>query len=153
MCRAPSVREVPSEETVYDDQIVGSSTHQADVANNTDNYYLKIVDQTDVHGSWTLKLAIGSVVPPNGSFRLNMKSKGHGIQGEVNCDVYYKDDQSEMIQVARLIVEINNDGTAFALFPFVNDLATSEKLSSEPMKFRNTLHVKNVGSFSLSIHS
>lgn len=148
----PPALVVSSEETTP--PILVAATFQAKVANNTENYYFKVVNVNDTHGKWTSQPALNTkVYPPNGSFQLGMTSKGNGIQGEVNCEVYYKKNEQDIdgIKVAYLIVEINNDGTAFALFPFVNDQETSNRLKD--MKFKNTLHVVNDGAYSLIVKS
>ncbi len=133
--------------------ILGSSG-QATINNDTDDYTFKNCSKSDTHGSWDSYPDESKSYGPHEHFEFSMHSKGNGIQGQIDCEVYYSKSQtnSESYQVARLLLEMNNGGTAIALFPYVNDEATSNKLVAAKYQYR--LYAQNVENnpYSYNIH-
>ena len=126
-------------------------SRQAVITNKTDDFVFKNCQKADRHGSWKSYPSTGDVIKPDQYFEFGMKSKGNGIQGVINCDVYYQLNGSEpdSLLVAKLLLEMNNDGTVIGLFPYVNDLDVSKKLLTANYKY--TLHAENQGNYSFDI--
>ena len=130
--------------------------YQSKVSNMTDNYVFRNCTRHDTHGSWIDSPSKDDVIRPGGYFTFVMKSKGHGIQGEIRCTIHYqpKKDAAEKeappeIEMGRLLIEIDNDGTAFALFPFINDPAKAKQLVDR--NFRYTLYVETNDNYSITV--
>jgi hypothetical protein len=123
---------------------------QSKVSNSTDHYIFRDCTRHDTHGSWVDSPSPADVIQPHGYFTFAMKSKGHGIQGEIRCAVSYKPKEAAAIEMGRLLIEIDANGTAFAVFPFINDPDTAKRLVDA--KFKYTLWVDTDDAFSITVH-
>jgi hypothetical protein len=130
---------------------VGYFSEQTIVTNATQKYTFSNCHRHGTHGDWKDFPDSSDIIGPGDYFTLKMKSKGNGIQGETRCDVSYQIQDGDLVKMGKLFVEMSNDGTAFALFPFINDKDTAEKLKHA--KYQYKLHVENDGNFSLRIKS
>jgi hypothetical protein len=126
--------------------------NQSTVSNMTKNYTLRDCEKHDTHGSWINSPSPADVIGPDTYFTFTMKSKGHGIQGEIRCVIQYKTKTKDPVEIAmgRLLIEIDNDGTAFAVFPFINDEATAAQLVAGG--FQYTLWVTVNDNYSITLN-